>query len=308
MIFKMETEMRSKRKTSFATVVGISVISAVQVVVAQSRPPDYQALLKRSKAAIVQIEATGQPNNPGKSTGTGFFVSPGGLIVTAAHVVTYRETKQNNPTGPEVELPNGIVAKYFPTITARISDGRQVNVTPAKNPTLQNIVQDFAVLKGANLIPPSSLSVGSSNDVHEGDDLTVWGFPLGLTSPTLIKGTVATAGQDTIQIQPNKLALQIKYIVFQGPNNKGMSGGPVIDNKTGNVVGIVSNRIAGIGEPLAKTREQINATRGSGFVQIMGVDPNANILALIDVLDQYLMTGMGVALAIDPVKPDLVVR
>jgi len=35
----------------------------------------------------------------------------------------------------------------------------------------------------------------------------------------------------------------------------------------------------------------------------------SSILAFVGaVLDQYLMTGMSVALAIDPVKPDLVVR
>jgi V8-like Glu-specific endopeptidase len=284
------------------------VIGTIQTASAQSKPPDYQALLKKSKAAIVQIEATGQPNNPDKSTGTGFGVSPGGLIVTAAHVVTYHETKQPNATGPQVELPNGIVAKYLPTITIKTSDGRTLNVTPVRTLALQNMVQDYVVLKGTNLNLPSSLSIGFSSDVHEGDDLTVWGFPLGLANPTLIKGTVASAGQDAIQLEANKPALQIRYIVFQGPNNKGMSGGPVIDNKTGNVVGIVNNRLAGIGEELAKTRQQINAAKGSGSVQIQGVDPNANILALIDVLDKYLMTGMGVALAIDPIKTDLPAR
>jgi len=79
-----------------------------------------------------------------------------------------------------------------------------------------------------------------------------------------------------------------------------MSGGPVILNRTGHVVAIVSNRIAGIDKELDETRQYIRSIQGSGSVRIMGVDPLAVIVALTDTLDNFLMSGMGVAISVGP--------
>jgi hypothetical protein len=99
--------------------------------------------------------------------------------------------------------------------------------------------------------------------------------------------------------------VNIQAVVFQGPNNKGRSGGPIILNRTGHVLGITSNRIAGIGKELDETRQYIRSIQGSGSVRLMGVDPNAAILALTDTLDKFLMSGMGVAISVEHIKREL---
>ena len=79
----------------------------------------------------------------------------------------------------------------------------------------------------------------------------------------------------------------------------------VILSRTGRVVGITSNRIAGIGKELDDTREHIRSVQRSGSVRNMGVDTNQAILALTDVLDKFLMSGMGVAIAVDHVRAEI---
>ena len=143
------------------------------------------------------------------------------------------------------------------------------------------------------------MELADTADLKVGDDLIVWGFPFGLPGPVLIKATVATTLAEMAQ------GTRVQAVVFQGPNNKGMSGGPVILSRTGRAVGITSNRIAGIGKELDDARRLIQATQGSGSVRIMGVDPNAAILALTDTLDKYLMSGMGVAITVDHVRTEL---
>ena len=88
-------------------------------------------------------------------------------------------------------------------------------------------------------------------------------------------------------------------IVFQGPNNKGLSGSPLISNRTGHVVGIVSGRIVGITKELVAIRQEAakvqNAVRfGGGGASVA---PGEAILQLINVLDAFLMSGMGSAFA-----------
>ena len=68
------------------------------------------------------------------------------------------------------------------------------------------------------------------------------------------------------------------------------------------MVGIVTDRLVGLGPELEKAREQITSSRGQGSVEIMGVNPNEAILALINVLDAYLSNGMGAAVAVDYAK------
>jgi S1-C subfamily serine protease len=162
-------------------------------------------------------------------------------------------------------------------------------------------VRDYALLK-VNRKTPAYLILGGFSEMKLGDDLIAWGFPFGLPGPVLIKASVAT----TLQANPNGVSVQA--MVFQGPNNKGMSGGPLILNRTGRVLGITSNRIAGIGKELDETRQYIRSIQGSGSVRLMGVDPNAAIVALTDTLDKFLMSGMGVAISVDHIQGELPMR
>jgi S1-C subfamily serine protease len=242
----------------------------------------YEALLSHTRKAIVAISAT-SPGLQALSQGTGFIVSPNGDILTCNHVVT--KVASNAMT-------------YYDTLQVTMPDGSKVNARVTGGLTQNRVLRDYALLK-VDLKTPNFLEIADISDVNIGDDLLAWGFPFGLPGPVLIKASVATTLKETVG------TTDVQAIVFQGPNNKGMSGGPVILNRTGRVVGITSNRIAGIGKELDETRQFIRSTAGNGSVTIMGVNPNAAILALTETLDKFLMSGMGVAITVDHVRAEL---
>lgn len=246
------------------------------------------ALLDSTRKSIVQIRATstvGQATTD--SFGTGFVVSPDGIIVTCNHVVANAAS-----TGNETRW------SYHQQIQATMPDGSKEPATVLGTLSAERVLRDYALLK-INRKTPAYLTLGDFSEMKTGDDLIAWGFPFGLPGPVLIKASVATT------VVESSNGVNIQAVVFQGPNNKGMSGGPVILNRTGHVLGITSNRIAGIGKELDETRQYIRSIQGSGSVRLMGVDPNAAIVALTDTLDKFLMSGMGVAISVENIKREL---
>lgn len=256
----------------------------------------YDTLLARSSGAIVQIvqvEASSKPaagQKPYLLKGTGFVVSSDGLLLTCNHVVA----TVNSTSGQW---------KYLEDIAVIFQDGTREDATVLGHIGFERISRDYAVLQ-VNRKNLNYLSLGPLSDAKVGDDLIAWGFPFGIPGPVLIKGSVAAKLSETVEVGPEKKVV-VHAVVFQGPTNRGMSGGPLILNRTGEAIGIVSNRIAGIGKQLVATGKHITSTQRSGSVTLMGVDPNVAILELIKTLDKYLMSGMGVAIAVDHVRPEL---
>jgi len=264
----------------FITDVGCSSRATAQV---KTPPPPVNAssadaLLTRTRQSIVSIMAT-NPGLGGALTGTGFIVSADGDIVTCNHVV--------NNGGP-----------YFQSIQVTLPDGSKVNATVTGAFSQTRLIRDYALLK-INRKTPEFLELSDIADVKVGEDIIAWGYPLGLPGPVLIKGSVATT------VKEKAGDTDVQAVVFQGPNNKGMSGGPVILSRTGRVIGITSNRIAGIGRELDDMRRFIQANGSRGGVMISGVDTNAALLKLTETLDQFLMSGMGVAITVDHIRNEL---
>jgi len=197
-----------------------------------------------------------------------------------------------------VSSGNGILWSYHEQIRVTMQDGAEEPATVLGALSEKRLQGDYSLLKIGRKTP-AYLILGDFSEVQMGDDLVTWGFPLGLPGPVLIKATVATIWT----VKPN--GVSVDGMVFQGPANRGMSGGPVILNRTGHVVAIVSNRIAGIDKELDETRQYIRSIQGSGSVRIMGVDPLAVIVALTDTLDNFLMSGMGVAISVGAIKHEL---
>ena len=135
------------------------------------------------------------------ASGTGFFVSDKGLIVTNHHVIDQCEITKVNFKGEEIEAKTLAIDK----------------------------TNDLAIIK-AEINPDKFYSV-SNEDVTLLQDIIVAGFPLGKKVSAAIKthkGSVtALAGYGD------------NYSNFQtdATINQGNSGGPIIDQK-GNIVGI----------------------------------------------------------------------
>lgn len=162
-----------------------------------------------SKPARAEAEAKPQPpaQPKGPSSGTGFFVSDSGHVITNAHVVE------------QCSL-------------LRLTDGR------GETHSGPRIV---AVDKANDL---ALLQIGGRPDAHAsfrtgarlGESAYVFGFPI---APVLSKTGQFTVGNvaSTAGIQTNTGSLQIT-----APVQPGNSGGPLLDG-FGSVIGVVSGRL-----------------------------------------------------------------
>jgi serine protease Do len=146
------------------------------------------------------------PGTGGLSTGSGFFVSPAGHLVTNDHVVEgCRE------------------------IDVRLADGRIGGATVL---TRSN-GDDLAVLK-VDMAPPAAAQFRAGQPVRLGEGVVVFGFPLvgslGSSSGVLSTGHVsALAGPGD----------HSGILQMSAPVQSGNSGGPLID-QSGNVIGVVT--------------------------------------------------------------------
>ncbi|MGE3292072.1 MAG: DegQ family serine endoprotease [Geminicoccaceae bacterium] len=193
-----------------------------------------------------------QPKQRMHGEGSGFIVSPNGLIVTNAHV-----------------------AGGADKITILFDDGREL---PA---TLKGVDQktDLAVLKVDAGKPLPFVTFGDSSKVRVGDAVVAVGNPFGLGG-TVTAGIVSATGRE-IGSGPYDDFLQI-----DAPINRGNSGGPTFNMK-GEVVGVnsaifsPSGGSVGIGfaissnlakEIVADLEADGTVERGWLGVQIQGVD------------------------------------
>jgi S1-C subfamily serine protease len=176
---------------------------APSVARAQSLTPrEIAAAAQRATVQIRALDARGGVDG----LGSGFFVSPDGVIVTNFHVIQDAHALQ-------VETHDGEVYDNVYYVT---SDPRR----------------DVAVLK----IPVEgavSLRLGGDTAVIVGAEVYAMGHPLGQTS-TFSDGLVSASR--TIE--------GVSMIQISAPISSGSSGGPVMDG-TGEVVGVATMVLAG---------------------------------------------------------------
>lgn len=240
------------------------------------------------------------------ATGSGFVVTPGGVVVTASHVVEPDEQSMRNYAANKIvlegygysypdassspfdqyTLPIGYqnqllqqcyhaVACDF-TITpietvysaVDVAQGQLPKGTPARILASTGFANtDVAVLQVNGTNMPTVSLGATASDLQTGDDVTALGFP-GTSRDNLQTGVT----------QPNKVFGKVSNIRPQGTSNlievdaniePGMSGGPVID-QAGDVIGLISfSTVQSSGESGAKylrTIDDINAALASAGV------------------------------------------
>lgn len=240
------------------------------------------------------------------ATGSGFVVAPGGVVVTASHVVEPPEQEMRNyaanrlvlegygydypsagsspfeqytlPVGYQNQLLQQCyraVACTFdisPILTVYsavdVAQSQLPKGAPARVLTSTGFQNtDVAVLQVNGTNMPTVVLGDSAGDLSTGADLVALGFP----------GTSRDALQTGVT-QPNKVFGKVSNIRPQGTSNlievdaniePGMSGGPAIDS-SGRVVGLVSfSLVQSSGESGAKylrTIDDINAALSSAGV------------------------------------------
>jgi S1-C subfamily serine protease len=233
-------------------------------------------IYRASRDGIVQVYVNNQ------FSGTGFIASADGVILTANHVVTTRESSFRQYASDIKVVVYGKPRPYLATpASAQVSD-EQVNY-------------DSAVLKIAESRLPS-LTLGDWNEVEIGDQLTIIpSFPG--TGIPLLMGLVSNKGAAQTVLGPKP----VNTIIFQCPIRNGFSGAPIF-SPSGHVVGIVTTKVFGISEPLDDVRKQLAASAGQSTVIIQGVSVAPTMTELINVLDQNLISGIGSGVAIEYAK------
>jgi len=191
--------MHGRIPTTLAALVLLALPALAQKPTA-ARPAGIDIPTARKAVVTIQaLDASGQL----MASGTGFFVTEG-YVVTAAHVL-------EGAGGCRIEL----------------TDGQRQRCSVAASDS----VKDVTMLTVAGT-PPSTLRWGSSEQVNDGDDVTVISNPLGQLPGTVSRGIVSAS-----RVVNGTKLLQISAAISHGS-----SGAPVL-NTRGQVIGIVRSTI-----------------------------------------------------------------
>jgi len=268
-------------------VLTVSLVSAEENRV----PISHRDACAKFSSSVVRIEA-GR-----RSLGTGFIVSADGFILTAAHVVK-DETGQPF-SAIAVTLPDGNIAF--------------AHLLPF---TADSVGQDFAILKIEDKSNLPFLTLGTKNDVSPGSDAIIIGFPFSaitvqdkrISTKFCLSALIAASDLETVRVsgadqvgRPLRRDVKVDVIYFQGPSVKGISGSPIISRDTGHVVGIVTQKLTGIGQSLSDLKKETARGTGSGH-KISGLDLGNTTNQILTVLDDQLANDLGAATGIDDPK------
>jgi len=146
--------------------------------------------------------------------GTG-FLHKSGIIITAAHVV-------RDCPAPRIVLLSGQV--LLASVTAADDD------------------LDLAILLTlVNLKQIPALPISSGADLTLGTQVVAWGFPAGYTGQVPLLSAGYLAGTDR---QGTASGAVFARWVVNAAFNSGNSGGPLVRAGTGDVIGVVSSKLA----------------------------------------------------------------
>jgi S1-C subfamily serine protease len=234
-----------------------------------------QKVLTRKEIYRINCEAVVQIYVNDIFSGTGFIASADGVVMTANHVVTKRDSgfRQYATDIKVLVFRNGKAAPYPATpVSAQVSDD-QTNY-------------DSAVLKIAASGLPHVI-LGNWDEIDIADPLLIIpSFPgIGCI---MLEGIVSSKAAFQTSFGP-KL---VNTILFQSPVRNGFSGSPIFSLK-GRVVGIEDTKVFGIAPALDALRTKWASTSSKGKVLMFGIDVPASFVELINNLDLNLISGLG---------------
>ncbi len=197
--------------------------------------------------ATVSVYVMGTVNNVTTPmfSGTGFFISDDGYVVTNRHVVS--DVLDNENMSLIVDVPG-----YDIPINAQIVG--------------TDVQTDVAVLKVEEQDDPFPyVTLGDSDMLQVGELVVAIGNPLGR-----LEGTVTVGVVSALERQINNNGYTMDLIQTDASINSGNSGGPLI-NSFGEVIGITNAKITvadnlGFAIPISDVRDIIQSIINYGYV------------------------------------------
>jgi len=168
-------------------------------------PLEIKEIIREAQKKVVMVELEDG------SVGSGFLYNHKGDIITNAHVV------------------NGAKQVKIRTTDAMGYDGEVIGIS---------IETDVAVVRVKGLENVEPLKLSPNTTLELGDEILALGSPLGFQN-TVTTGIISGTDRE-LDVEPYKYD---NVYQISAPIAPGNSGGPLIDRKTGNVVGINSARI-----------------------------------------------------------------
>lgn len=184
-----------------------------------------------------------------KASGSGFFITSGGIIATNAHVV-------NDASKIEVTVSNEVGNSTYKA---------KILLIDAKNDVALLKIEDEK-FKGMSEIP---FGITENSDV--GTKVFTIGYPLNDVMGSNFKVT------DGIISSKSGIEDDVRYYQISVPLQPGNSGGPLF-NKEGNIIGITSARLNG--QAIGINIENVNyAIKSSYLLNLYNMLPDANKLS-----------------------------
>ncbi len=172
-----------------------------------------QILSQIAETNILKPYETPQLN---ASSGSGFFISPDGEIITNMHVVDQAKC----------------VWIKIPSLGKAIVEVEVIGRCPERDLALLKVTPEGMKTIKTTLTKIPYLALGDSDFVNRADEVLALGYPLGQASLKSTSGVVS--GREHMNGR--------HYIQISSPINPGSSGGPAV-NLNGEVIGITSSGI-----------------------------------------------------------------
>jgi len=273
-----------------AAMIGVTSINAAKP--KATPPPTLSERYDKSFCAVVQLSADA-------GSGTGFFISAQGDILTASHVALNKQFSQPSPGQIRLDID------YKPGLRVVHNGETSANLNLPKLGTedVQRAIADLVILKtGIKTSCYLPLSA-HPQDARIGEHVIAIGFPLSAPSGALYEGFVSAqyrhlpipmATVNGIPIYPSYDVIRI-----QMPITPGASGGPVIADD-GDVIGVVSENPTAWFSDLNALIEYGQRTNG-GFNAPESDLPKL-VAKLAWVVQEFVTSGAGLAVPVSYLK------
>ncbi|XP_015156780.2 serine protease HTRA2, mitochondrial isoform X1 [Gallus gallus] len=196
-------------------------------------------VVEKTAPALVYVEIVGRHPFSGRevpiSNGSGFLVSPDGLIVTNAHVVANRRRVR-------VKLASGEQYDAVVQDVDQVADIATIRIKPkvraaAREGSLPRLPSAYTVPLFQHPLP--TLPLGRSSEVRQGEFVVAMGSPFALQN-TITSGIVSSAQRGSREL--GLAASDMEYIQTDAAIDFGNSGGPLV-NLDGEVIGVNTMKV-----------------------------------------------------------------